>query len=150
MDQGIESIASKRALLAQSFRTLLHQLMTAQIRVADLDLSILDQSVNSVAGPRVSRPSEAGTVQRRIIAYAGEIGWRFVPRVEAEPLASASRISRRLHLPSLVHPAGPRLRPRLRRAGPRPCPEQLANLPATIEGNRRFLEGLLQSIHLLR
>ena len=45
VDQGIDISIAKRAHLAELFRTLLHQLMTAQIRVADLDLSILDQSV---------------------------------------------------------------------------------------------------------
>ena len=30
------------------------------------------------------KPGEHKTVQSRIIQYAGEIGWTFVPRVEAE------------------------------------------------------------------
>jgi len=30
------------------------------------------------------KPGEHKTVQARILAYAQEIGWRFVPRAEAE------------------------------------------------------------------
>ncbi|RME36418.1 MAG: hypothetical protein D6794_08520 [Deltaproteobacteria bacterium] len=32
----------------------------------------------------MSRPGEHKTVQARILAYAQEIGWTFVPRAEAE------------------------------------------------------------------
>jgi type I restriction enzyme R subunit len=32
----------------------------------------------------MNRPNEHKTVQARILAYAQEIGWRFVPRTEAE------------------------------------------------------------------
>lgn len=32
----------------------------------------------------VTRPTEHKTVQSRILAYAQEIGWRYVPREEAE------------------------------------------------------------------
>ena len=41
----IAVVQTKRRLLEDLFRTLLHQLMTAQIRVHDLDLSELPEGV---------------------------------------------------------------------------------------------------------
>ena len=44
MEQRLERMrARRRVSLKDLFRTLLHQLMTAQIRVHDLDLSFLQQ-----------------------------------------------------------------------------------------------------------
>ena len=97
----------------------------------------------------MSKPSEAGTVQRRIIAYAEEIGWRFVPRAEAEARrcfpdqqttllsATSSMQQVRAFDPAYAAPDHALAR-------------TLANLPTTIEGNRRFLEVLRNQVHLLR
>ena len=41
MDRKIDLHRRKRAVLDELFKTLLHKLMTGEIRVADLDLSAL-------------------------------------------------------------------------------------------------------------
>jgi type I restriction enzyme, S subunit len=43
VDTKLLNVGKKKKALSDLFRTLLHQLMTAQIRVHDLDLSFLEQ-----------------------------------------------------------------------------------------------------------
>jgi restriction endonuclease S subunit len=47
VDERISRSEQKQRLLQDLFRTLLHQLMTAQIRVHDLDLSFLEQEAKA-------------------------------------------------------------------------------------------------------
>ena len=49
IDQKIDLHKRKRAILEELFKTLLHKLMTGEIRVADLDLSALAPAEKSEA-----------------------------------------------------------------------------------------------------
>jgi len=61
----------------RSLRTLLQQLMTAQLRVPQ-SRSVLNWVHRRIAQP-MPTPGEHKTVQSRILRYAQEIGWSFVP-----------------------------------------------------------------------
>ena len=47
LDAELKIHHEQKAVLSDLFRTLLHQLMTAQIRVHDLDLSFLEQEAKA-------------------------------------------------------------------------------------------------------
>jgi type I restriction enzyme, S subunit len=53
-DDKAEKELARQQCLADLFRTLLHQLMTTQVRVHDLDLSALDEIVTEIGGGHVN------------------------------------------------------------------------------------------------
>jgi type I restriction enzyme S subunit len=59
IDQNLELHKRKRVVLEELFKSLLHKLMTGEIRVSDLDLSALEQST-SPAALDAARATEAG------------------------------------------------------------------------------------------
>ena len=64
IDRKIDLHRKKRAVLDELFKALLHKLMTGEIRVADLDLSALGDSVTPDRRPRES--GDPGAAGRRI------------------------------------------------------------------------------------
>ena len=51
IDRKIDLHRKKRVVLEELFKTLLHKLMTGEIRVGDLDLSALDPPRMALAAP---------------------------------------------------------------------------------------------------
>ncbi len=96
------------------------------------------------------KPGEHKTVQARIIAYAQEIGWSFVPRAEAEQrrgfdMAAASMEERArpasLYFGDLLHRQVRAFNPQYRAAEGALIGE-FQRLHADIHGNRELLEAL--------
>ncbi len=107
----------------------------------------------------MSKPSEHKTVQARILAYAQEIGWTFVPREEAERRRGlnhkerrerkedldsdslSSLCSLRLFFEDLLHAKVREFNPRYAEAAGA-LPGKFRHLHTDIYGNREFVEHL--------
>ena len=98
----------------------------------------------------MSTPSEHKTVQARILAYAQEIGWRYVPRAEAEarrgfdpdavaPEERARKAS--LYFDDLLHAQVRAFNPKYKDAEGALIGE-FQRFHADIYGNRDFLQAL--------
>jgi type I restriction enzyme R subunit len=96
------------------------------------------------------KPTEHKTVQSRILQYAQEIGWKFVPRAEAEqrrhfdPSAESPQEKVRhasLFFEDLLYQQVRQFNP-LYTAAPEALAGQLRRLPADIHGNREMLTYL--------
>src|SRR5436190_23647888 len=94
-----------------------------------------------------AKPGEYKTVQARILAYAQEIGWTYVPRSEAEkrrgfdhskntPAEQAAEAS--TYLDDLIDSQVQKLNPKYA-DGPAALVGRLPRLHAGIAGNRTFL-----------
>src|SRR5882672_6241105 len=98
----------------------------------------------------MNRPTEHKTVQDRILAYAQEIGWRYVPRPESEARrgfdTDGAMPEDRARLASLYF--GDLLHARVRAFNPKykeaegALVGELQRLNADIAGNREFLTYL--------
>ena len=86
------------------------------------------------------KPTEHKTVQARILAYAQEIGWTFVPRTEAENRRGfrADAESASLYFDDLLFAKVGEFNPKYRETKGA-LTRQLRQLPANIFGNRDFL-----------
>ena len=132
------------------FRTLLHQLMTAQIRVARS--RSLRTSTSRLEPERVivmaASPAEHKTVQARILAYAEEIGWRTcrAPRPEAPRIRhsgfAAEQAQRRRPTSTTCSTRRSGLQPEVRRGPGRARRGHCAIFMPDIAGNRDFLAYL--------
>jgi type I restriction enzyme R subunit len=98
----------------------------------------------------MAAPGEHKTVQARILAYAGEIGWTFVPREEAErrrgfdPAGTTPEERGRkgsLFFTELLHAQVLAFNPKYKEAEGALVGE-LQRLHADIYGNREFLSAL--------
>ena len=90
-------------------------------------------------------PTEHKTVQSRILAYAQEIGWTFVPRTEAESRRGAtgkgSKSPPSLFFDDLLDAKIRAFNPRYTDAKSA-LPGKFRHLPTDVHGNREFLEHL--------
>ena len=105
-----------------------------------------------------AKPGEHKTVQARILAYAQEIGWTYVPRAEAEtrrgfdhsketPAEQAADASP--YFDDLLDAQVRKLNPKYAE-GPGALVGELRHLHADIAGNRDFLAYLRNATHVLR